>query len=152
MSKSWQIPRRTFLKGLGTAVALPMLETMLPKVSLAASGPPSRPSPRRMAFVYVPNGANMEDWTPKAVGTDFELPLILEPLKSRQQDLLVLSGLAQDKGRPHGDGAGDHARASATFLTGCKARKSPGADIKVGISVDQVAAQRIGDETRLPSL
>lgn len=86
------------------------------------------------------------------VGTDFELPPILEPLKKNQKDILVLSGLAQDMGRPHGDGAGDHARASATFLTGCKARKTPGADIKVGVSVDQVAAQKIGDRTRLASL
>ncbi|HYV31196.1 MAG TPA: DUF1552 domain-containing protein [Candidatus Binatia bacterium] len=112
----------------------------------------SKPLPKRMAFVYVPNGANMSDWTPRGVGADFELPYILEPLKGHQRDLLVLSGLAHDKGRPHGDGAGDHARASATFLTGCKARKTPGADIKVGVSVDQIAAQRIGDETRLPSL
>lgn len=150
MSKSWQIPRRTFLRGLGTAIALPMLESMAP-VRLLASGA-AKPLPKRMAFVYVPNGANMSDWTPKQVGSDFELPYILEPLKNTKDDLLVLSGLAQDMGRPHGDGAGDHARASATYLTGCKARKTPGADIKVGISVDQVAARKIGDQTRLASL
>ena len=153
MSKSCPIPRRTFLKGLGTAIALPVLESMMPRMSAAASGAAvSKPLPKRMAFVYVPNGANMSDWTPRGAGADFELPYILEPLKGHQRDLLVLSGLAHDKGRPHGDGAGDHARASATFLTGCKARKTPGADIKVGVSVDQIAAQRIGDETRLPSL
>ncbi len=153
MSKSRPIPRRIFLKGLGTAIALPVLESMMPRMSAAASGAAvSKPLPKRMAFVYVPNGANMSDWTPREVGADFELPYILEPLKGHQRDLLVLSGLAHDKGRPHGDGAGDHARASATFLTGCKARKTPGADIKVGVSVDQIAAQRIGDETRLPSL
>src|SRR6266498_5895101 len=151
MSKSWRIPRRTFLKGLGTALALPMLESMWPSVARAAAASASQPLPKRMAFVYVPNGANMEDWTPKAVGADYELPMILEPLKAHQREILVLSGLAHDQGRPHGDGAGDHARASATFLTGCKARKTPGADIKVGISVDQVAAQKIGDQTRLPS-
>ena len=150
--KSWQLPRRTFLKGLGTAIALPVLESMLPGVSMAAPESGTDPLPKRLAFVYVPNGVNMEDWTPKAAGTDFELPMILEPLKAHQQDVLVLSGLAQDKGRPHGDGAGDHARASATFLTACKARKTPGADIKVGISVDQLAAQKIGELTRLPSL
>src|SRR6266542_431532 len=152
MSKSWRIPRRTFLKGLGTALALPMLESMWPSVSRAATGAASHPLPKRMAFIYVPNGANMEDWTPKAVGADYELPMILEPLKAHQREILVLSGLAHDQGRPHGDGAGDHARASATFLTGCKARKTPGADIKVGISVDQMAAQKIGEQTRLPSL
>src|SRR6185503_7850856 len=153
MNKNWRIPRRTFLKGLGTAIALPMFETMLPATSLAASGATMvKTLPRRMAFVYVPNGANMADWTPATVGSDFELPYILDPLKPHQKDFLVLSGLAHDKGRPNGDGPGDHARASATFLTGCTARKTPGADIKVGISVDQVAAQRLGDRTRLPSL
>src|SRR5204863_1087122 len=139
MNKSWQIPRRTFLRGLGTAIALPMLDAMLPARALAAaaaaSGTTPTSFPKRMAYLYVPNGANMTDWTPKTVGTDFELPLILEPLKAVQKDLLVLSGLAQDKARPHGDGGGDHARGSATFLTGCQARKTYGADIRVGISV-----------------
>lgn len=153
MEKKWQLPRRTFLKGLGTAVALPLLEAMVPGVSLsAAAAGASKATPKRMAFVYVPNGANMADWTPKAVGTDFELPYILEPLKPVQQDLLVLSGLAHDKARPNGDGAGDHARASATFLTGAQARKTQGADIKVGVSVDQIAAERIGRQTRFASL
>src|SRR5262249_24919113 len=78
--------------------------------------------------------------------------LILEPLKARQKDLLVISGLAHDKGRAHKDGAGDHARASSTFLTGCHVNKTAGADIKVGVSVDQIAAQQIGDRTRFPSL
>jgi len=152
MNKQWQLPRRSFLKGLGTAMALPMLEAMAPGVSLAAAiGTPAGP-PRRMAFVFVPNGANMADWTPKTVGSDFELPLILEPLKAVQRDLLVLSGLAQDKARPHGDGGGDHARGSATFLTGCQPRKTYGADIRVGVSVDQVAAAAIGKSTRLPSI
>jgi len=133
-------------------MALPMLEAMAPVISRAAAiGTPPGP-PRRMAFIFVPNGANMADWTPKTVGADFELPLILDPLKAVQKDLLVLSGLAQDKARPHGDGGGDHARGSATFLTGCQARKTYGADIRVGISVDQVAASAIGKETRLPSI
>src|SRR5258708_25832500 len=107
MEKKWQIPRRTFLKGMGTAMALPLLESMVPRVSLAATtaGFPKGP-PRRMAFVYVPNGANMADWTPNTVGTDFELPYILEPLKSVQKDLLVLSPLAHHKTRPHCPPAG----------------------------------------------
>src|SRR6266852_8695903 len=153
MEKKWQIPRRTFLKGMGTAIALPLLESMVPRVSLAATaaGLPKGP-PRRMAFVYVPNGANMADWTPNTAGSEFELPYILEPLKPVQKDLLVLSRLAHDKARPNGDGAGDHARASATFLTGCQARKTHGADIRVGVSVDQIAAEKIGKTTRFPSL
>jgi hypothetical protein len=153
MSKSWQLPRRTFLKGLGTAIALPVLESMMPGLARASSVVGGAKSlPKRMAFVYVPNGVNMANWTPKGLGADFELPATLEPLKAHQKDLLVLSGLAHDAGRAYADGAGDHARASATFLTGCRARKTPGADIKVGVSVDQVAAQKIGNLTRLPSL
>src|SRR5438093_11918094 len=90
MNKSWQIPRRAFLRGLGTAIALPALDAMLPARALAAAtSPAAGPFPRRMAFVYAPNGANMADWTPKATGTDFELPLILEPLKPHQKDLIV---------------------------------------------------------------
>ncbi len=105
-----------------------------------------------MAFVYVPNGAYMVGWTPKGGGEGFEVARIVEPLKPVQREILVVSGLAHDKARPNGDGAGDHARASATFLTGCQARKTDGADIEVGVSVDQVAAQRVGDRTRFRSL
>ncbi len=94
----------------------------------------------------------MADWTPKTEGADFELPYILEPLKPVRKDLLVLTGLTADKARPHGDGGGDHARALAAFLTGCQPRKTDGTDIRAGISVDQVAASRVGDQTRLPSL
>jgi hypothetical protein len=153
MNKSWHLPRRTFLKGLGTLVALPMLEAMLPPAKLLAAGTSAAAAlPRRMAFIYIPNGANMEDWTPTSVGADYELPYILQPLAPLKADFQVLSGLAHDKARPHGDGPGDHARASATFLTGCQARKTKGADIKVGVSVDQIAAERAGKFTRLPSL
>src|SRR5438046_1502137 len=154
MNKSWQIPRRTFLKGMEASIALPALEAMTPPLKLlAADAGSARASfPRRMAFVYIPNGANMADWTPKETGTNFELPYIIEPLKPFQKDFQVLTGLAHDKGRPHGDGAGDHARASASFLTGCQARKTAGADIKAGVSVDQIAAEKIGALTRLPSL
>src|SRR5262245_54891638 len=143
MNKTWQIPRRTFLKGLGTVIALPVLDAMGPVCALAAPDN-GRSFPKRMAFIYIPNGANMADWTPKTVGADYELPLILEPLKSMRTDFQVVSGLAHDKARPNGDGPGDHARASATFLTGCQARKTKGADIKVGISVDQIAAEKLG--------
>ena len=154
MNKTWQIPRRTFLKGLGTVIALPALEAMVAPAKLLAAGATDAAGtfPRRMAFIYIPNGANMEDWTPKSVGADYELPYILQPLEPLKNDFQVLSGLAHDKARPHGDGPGDHARASATFLTGCQARKTKGADIKVGVSVDQIAAEKAGKSTRLPSL
>jgi uncharacterized protein DUF1552 len=146
------ISRRTVLRGIGAAISLPWLEAMGPLTSWAADTAPARAAPNRMAFLYVPNGKNMADWTPTAEGTDFELPAILEPLAPVKQDILVLTGLTADKARAHGDGGGDHARALATFLTGCQARKTDGTDIRVGISVDQVAAGRIGDQTRLPSL
>ena len=134
-------------------MALPVLEAMLPGISAAASGLGSvRAAPRRMAFIFVPNGVNMAEWTPKELGTEFVLPSTLEPLAEVKDDLLVLSGLAHDKARPHGDGGGDHARGSATFLTGCQARKTHGADIRVGMSVDQAAAAAVGKATRLPSI
>jgi hypothetical protein len=148
--KHLPISRRTALKGLGTAIGLPLLEAMLPLYSLA--GQAKKNPPRRMAFLYVPNGKNMAHWTPKAVGDRFELPSILEPLQPVRDHLLVLSGLTLDKARPNGDGPGDHARAMASFLTGRQAKKTHGADIRIGISVDQIAAQKIGKNTKFPSL
>src|SRR5262249_50807280 len=130
----------------------PWLEAMGPLVSWAGPTVPARPAPNRMAFLYVPNGVNMPDWTPKAEGPLAELPAVLEPLQKVKDDLLVLSNLTADKARPHGDGGGDDARALASFLTGSQARKTDGTDIRAGISVDQVAAARVGEQTRLPSL
>ena len=153
MIKTWHISRRTFLRGVGAAVTLPALEAMLPvKAFGGGDSVVAKTFPKRLAFVYIPNGANMADWTPKATGADYELPFILESLKPFQKDFQIITGLAHDKARPHGDAAGDHARASATFLTGCQARKTAGADIKVGVSVDQIAAEKIGRLTSLPSL
>jgi Protein of unknown function (DUF1552) len=146
---SIQLSRRTFLRGLGTAVALPVLDAMLPTGARAAS---AAAMPRRLAWIYVPNGANMADWTPKVVGAGYELPMILEPLAAHRRDLTVVSGLANLMGDELGDGGGAHARASASFLTGVHPRKTAGADIRGGISVDQIAASQIGEQTRFPSL
>jgi len=145
MSLFQPISRRTVLRGAGAAVALPWLEAM----ALPAA-PDGRP--RRLAFFYVPNGKNMADWTPKKEGADFELPKTLLPLDEIRQDVLVLTGLTADKARPNGDGAGDHARALGAFLTGAQPRKTDGADIRAGISADQVAAAALGDKTALASL
>ena len=150
MRKSWHVSRRDVLRGMGAVVALPVLEAMLPRSLYAASE--EREAPRRMAFLMVPNGAHMSDWTPAGMGSEFELPYILEPLAKVKEQLLVISGLTHDKGRPHGDGAGDHARACASFLTGCQAHKTHGSDIHLGVSVDQIAAQQAEDRTRLSSL
>jgi hypothetical protein len=144
------ISRRTVLKGLGTAVALPWLDAMAPAFSWAA--PADGKPPVRMAFCYIPNGAHMQAWTPAEAGATFTLPPTLEPLASLRSHVTVMTGLTLDKARANGDGAGDHARAQASFLTGCQARKTAGADIRVGVSVDQLAAQRLGDATRFPSL
>ncbi len=154
MNPSWQIPRRTFLRGLGTLIALPMLDAMLPSMSAfaAAAGNTPKGFPKRLAFIYVPNGKNMADWTPKTLGENYELPMILQPLADYQKDFNIITGLAQEQANSLGDGGGDHARASAAYLTGCHPKKTAGADIKLGISVDQIAADRIGDQTRLPSL
>lgn len=145
------LSRRTVLKGLGAAVALPWLESMAPAAGLAPR-PGGKDAPTRMAFLYVPNGAHMPHWTPEQVGADFALPPVLEPLDLFKNDLLVLSGLAQDNAFAHGDGGGDHARSMACFLTGVHPVKTDGADIRVGQSVDQVAAQKMGHHTRFPSL
>ncbi|NOY29751.1 MAG: DUF1552 domain-containing protein, partial [Planctomycetes bacterium] len=141
--------RRTFLRGLGTTLSLPMLESLLPARAFAAA---TATPPLRMAFLFVPNGVHMPSWTPTTEGADFELPPALESLAPVREKLLVLSGLAQTKARANGDGAGDHARSTATFLTGAQAFKTDGKDTRVGISVDQVAAQQLGHHTRFASL
>lgn len=144
------ILRRTVLRGLGTAVSLPLLEAMLPTGRAAAAAP--APAPLRMMFFMVPNGAHMPDWTPTSTGPGFALPATLEPLQKHREFVSVFTGLTLDGARDHGDGAGDHARSGASFLTGAHPRKTDGADIKSGISVDQVAAQAVGSKSRFASL
>jgi len=139
------LSRRTVLRGLGATVALPWLDAMTP-----AFASPGRPI--RLAFTYIPNGVTLADWTPKGEGREFALSRILKPLEPYRDDMLVLSGLAAENAKALGDGPGDHARAGACFLTGVHPRKTAGADIQNGVSVDQIAAQAVGTETRLPSL
>jgi hypothetical protein len=134
------VSRRTLLRG---ALALPSLGIM----SRGATKQPTR-----MVFVYVPNGIDMRYWTPEQAGTDFALPRILEPLHSSREHMLLLSGLTHNNGRALGDGAGDHARAAASYLTGVHPLKTSGADIRNGLSVDQAAARVIGKQTRFASL
>jgi hypothetical protein len=144
-----KLPRRTFLKGVGTAIALPVLDAMTPAFATSRL---KTAAPRRLGFVYVPNGIDMPNWTPAAEGPHFELPHILQAIAPFREDVMVLSGLTHHNGRALGDGPGDHARAAATFLTGVHPRKTAGADIQSGISADQVAAQKIGGATRFASL
>ncbi len=149
MSLSAKISRRTLLHGVGTAMALPFLEAMIPTSVLAQS---AKKRPNRMAFIFVPNGIHMASWTPKTTGIMSELPQTMQPLNNVRGSINVLSGLAQSNAFALGDGGGDHARSAAAFLTGCHPRKTYGADIKAGISVDQLAAARIGNQTRFASL
>ena len=142
------LPRRTFLKGLGAAVALPMLDAMTP----AFAAPALKQTPTRLAFTYIPNGVTLQAWTPAAAGREFEFTRILKPLEAMREHTLVITGLAQQNANALADGAGDHARAAACYLTGVHPRKTAGADIQAGVSVDQIAAGAIGGDTRFPSI
>jgi len=143
--------RRAFLRGLGTLMALPTLEAFSPR-SFAAQKAAAAASPLRMAFLYVPNGVSVEQWFPTGVGTDYQLAPSLTALEAHRNDFSIITGLAHDKARSNGDGAGDHARSNATFLTGIQAKKTAGSDISLGISVDQLAAEKLGHLTKLSSL
>jgi hypothetical protein len=143
------IHRRTFLRGAGAALTLPLLDAMIPALGHAAE----TKRPMRLAFIEVPNGIMMDKWTPSTVGKGFELTPILEPLSSFRDQMLVLSGLDQNQSEAlANEVGGDHPRACTAWLTGAHARMTSGADLKAGISVDQVAAREFGKYTQLASL
>lgn len=156
------LSRRTVLRGLGAAVALPLLDAMIPSGGLARAafaeaagsggGLSASGHPLRMAAIFMPNGVHWPDWTPQGLGKDYKLSRTLEPLQKVRDDVLVLSNLALDNAKPKGDGPGDHARSAAAFLTGAHPFKTSGSNIKLGVSMDQVAAREVGHHTRLPSL
>lgn len=123
---------------------------MVPALSLAKD-PAANPAVR-LGFVYVPNGIIMNRWTPIGEGAGFKFAPTMQALEPFRDRMLVLSGLAQLNGRALGDGPGDHARAGATWLTGAHPKKTGGADIHAGISVDQIAARELGKTTQLGSL
>lgn len=151
--------RRQFLRGLGACIALPVFESVVPMRSLAnLAGDSAKQlattatgAPLRTAFIYFPNGAIQPTWWPKGGGTDFELSRTLQPLESVRQYIQVLGGLDHLNATAGPDGAGDHARANGTFLTGVRMKKSA-TDVRAGISIDQLIAREIGHLTRLPSL
>src|SRR5262245_27791651 len=145
------IPRRTFLRGVGLTVGLPLLDAMVPSRLLRAAEATTA-APVRMAFVFFPNGCIVRDWFPSDEGENYTLTKTLEPLAPLRADFNVFTALAQDNGRAKGDGPGDHARSASSFLTGAHPVKTAGSDIRVGVSVDQVAADEIGHFTKLPSL
>jgi len=142
------IPRRTFLKGVGATLALPLLDGMVP--AMAAVGDKRA---TRLSFVYIPNGIIMDKWTPATEGAGFAMTPILEPLASYQDQMLVLSGLDCKNANPQpGEGGGDHERGSGAFLTGVHPKKTGGADIQASTSIDQIAAKELGNLTELASL
>jgi len=141
------LPRRTFLRGLGTTLALPLLDSMVPAMAATTGAK----SPIRLGFVYHPVGMIMDRWTPAAEGGGFELTPTMKALAPFRDRLTILSGLAQVNGRALGDGPGDHAREGATWLTGVHPKRSE-SNIGAGISADQIAARELGKETQLASL
>ena len=150
------LTRRNFLRGLGACVALPAMESLRPMQALAAKVTPgvattATGAPLRTAFLYFPNGAIQPTWWPKGEGTDFTLHSTLEPLQGLKQHLQVLGGLDHVHATAGPDGAGDHARASGTFLTGVRMKKSA-TDIRAGVSIDQAIAREIGRLNRFSSL
>jgi hypothetical protein len=154
-----RINRRRFLRGLGACVALPALESFLPASLKAAASGSASPlavsptgAPVRMAFVYFPNGAIQYSWWPTGEDKGFELAQAMQPLAGLKHQVQVIAGLEHVNATPGNDGPGDHARANGTFLTGVRVRKTAGADIRAGISIDQVAAEQVGRLTRFPSL
>ncbi|MES1167338.1 MAG: DUF1552 domain-containing protein [Pseudomonadota bacterium] len=147
--------RRTMLRGLGTAIALPVLDSMIPtrmRGADAKAAAKAVTAPRRLAWIYVPNGSDMQNWTPAEAGSSYQLTPILQPLAEFKDKFTVISGLVCAPANPNGDGGGDHGRASASYLTGAQARKTEGANLKCGLSADQAAAGKIGHLTKFPSL
>jgi hypothetical protein len=141
--------RRAFLRAAGTCLALPWLESFGHR-AFAAPAPAS--VPKRLAFLYIPNGVNVDQWQVQGGGQDYALSSTLAPLAPHRADFTLISGLNHENATPGPDGPGDHSRATAVYLTGTRPKKTGGSDIHNGVSVDQVAARHIGAKTRLPSL
>jgi len=141
-----RLPRRTFLRGVGATLALPLLDAMVPARTLLAKTAGSPAS--RLGFVYLPHGANMDKWTPAAEGTGFEFSPILKPLEPFRRHLDVVSGL----GHRAADSTAVHSLSPTTWLSGVRPKPTQGVDAYAGITADQIAAQRIGQDTLLPSI
>jgi hypothetical protein len=143
------LPRRTFLRGVGATLALPMLDAMVPALS-GISGRAAEPV-RRLGWVYIPNGMVMQSWTPPPTAA-LELSTTLGPLAPFRDQMVVLSGLAQPQAEALGDGNGEHTRATATWLNGVHPKETEGADVRAGLTADQIAADYLGRTTPLASL
>ena len=144
------LPRRTFLRGMGIGLGLPLLDAMVPAASALAK---TAAAPvRRLGFVYIPNGAVMSHWQPDGEGALTELSPTLSPLAPFQDQVVVPIGLSQKQAEALGDGNGEHSRAGTVWLSGVHPKETEGADVRNGITADQIAAQHIGGDTPLTSL
>jgi hypothetical protein len=143
------LSRRTVLRGMGTAVALPLLDAMVPALTAQVKTPAK--AVRRLGVVYHPNGVIYENWLPKGVGRDFTLSRTLAPLAPFRDQLIVVTGLSSRQAEALGDGGGDHSRASGSYLTGVHVKKSDSV-VENGISMDQIAARSFEKATQLSSL
>lgn len=151
-SRNLRPSRRTLLRGMGAAIALPWLESATPVVAAVSSANGHPQPPVRMCYWYVPNGVHLPDWFPKHAGALVDLPDTLEPLAFAREYLNCFHGLAHNRARTNGDVEGcGHGQGAASFLTGAQAYRSQD-DVRVGISADQLYAQHVGDQTRFPSL
>ena len=150
------ISRRGFLRGLGVSLGLPALDAFQPLLAAAgaakALGTTASGAPLRMAYLYIPNGVNLAKWRPDGDGAKYKPGATFAPMEALHGDYQIFTGFECKEASGGADGAGDHARSNATFLTGVRAKKTAGADIELGVSVDQVAAKAARDLTRLPSL
>jgi hypothetical protein len=145
------LPRRTFLRGLGVTIALPLLDAMVPALSALAKTP-GKPV-RRLGFIYTPNGATMAAWTPKGNGPALEeLSPTLGPLAPVKDQVLVPTGLSHKMAESMGDGNGEHSRGQSVWLSGVHPKRTEGADVRNGTTVDQLAAEVLGTDTPLLSI
>lgn len=149
------LPRRTFLRGVGATMALPLLDAMVPAMS-AMTRTAANPV-HRLGFLYLPNGVAMNHtgvdyWKPASTGAGLELSPILTPLAPYRDQLVVVSGLSHGQAESMGDGNGDHTRSTATWLNGVHPNFTQGADVRAGVTADQLAAAELGTQTPLPSL
>src|SRR5271165_4932637 len=146
------LPRRTFLRGVGVSMALPLLDSMIPANTLLAN---TAANPQlRLGFCYMPHGAVMSTWTPVMDGAGYTLSRTLAPLKSVQDSVLVLTGLGHRNAGSlgPGDSGGDHGRGPSVFLNASHPKRTEGEDVRAGKTIDQIAAEKIGQDTPLPSL
>src|SRR5438093_535595 len=142
------LSRRTFLNGVGVTVALPFLESMVPAATPLAQTPAN---PRtRLGCIYFPHGATMDKWTPAAEGAGFELSEILQPLARFRDRVNVISNLSHPQAYGSGSATANHNRSAAAFLSGAHGKEGP--EAYLGITMDQAAAQKIGQDTPLPSI